>query len=136
MHPAGRIQASRGKSAKGIKVVAVGKQVKISGIDLSKIDCKLLFASSPFRQLTDQLSRVDGELLNTHRLLTESQHRSNDLSSKMKDYLLEVERVKKLLDEKETERDEMLDNMKKLSENTCRLRGNNISLGSELCQHK
>lgn len=112
------------------------KQVRNDYNSIDKKYYKIVFSNLPFRHLADQLSRVECELSNTNRLLTESQHKSCDLSSKMKDYLLEVERVKKLLDEKEKERDEMLDNMKKLSENTCRLRSNNIAMGSELCHHK
>lgn len=62
--------------------------------------------------------------------------RNDELQSKIKDYMLEVNRVGNLLGEKEKERDEMVDNLKKLSDCTSRLRSNNISMGAELCRHK
>lgn len=62
--------------------------------------------------------------------------RNDELQSKIKEYMLEVNRVGKLLEEKEKERDEMVENLKKLSECTCALRGKNISMGAELCQHR
>lgn len=86
--------------------------------------------------MADQLSGVECEFSNTKRLLTESQMRNDVLQSKIKEYMLEVNRVGKLLEEKEKERDEMVDNLKKLSECTCRLRSHNIAMGTELCQNK
>lgn len=61
---------------------------------------------------------------------------NDELNGKIKEYMLEVSRVGKLLEEKEKERDEMVDNLKKQYECTCKLRSNNIAMGAELCQNK
>lgn len=55
---------------------------------------------------------------------------------KVKEYMLELTRVEKLLGEKEKERDELLENMKKVSVTETRMRGANITLSTELCQNK
>lgn len=62
--------------------------------------------------------------------------RNDELQSKMKEYMLEVTRVGKLLEEKDKERDEWVENLKKMSEGSSRLRGENISLNADLCESK
>ena len=89
-----------------------------------------------YRGLAEQLSKAECEFSNAKRMLTESQIRNDELQSNMNEYLLEVKRVGQLLEKKEKERDEMVDNWRKLSESTSRLRSSNISMGAELCQHK
>lgn len=54
----------------------------------------------------------------------------------MKEYMIEVRRVEKLLEEKDKEREEYVENYQKMAEGECRLRGKNISMSAELCEHK
>lgn len=61
--------------------------------------------------------------------------RNDELDSKMKEYMLEVRRVEKLLEEKDKEREEYVENYQKMAEGECRLRGKNISMSAELCEH-
>lgn len=69
-------------------------------------------------------------------MLTESQVRNDELQARMKKYMFELERVGKALEDKEREREEMVDNLKKVSEGSCKLQSKNISMGAELCQHR
>lgn len=69
-------------------------------------------------------------------MLNDSQSRVGELKMRIQEYMLEVERVRKLLDSKDRERQDLLDNFQNLSKNSCAQEGDNIQMDMELRQSR